>query len=72
MRVTVVLKSKHQISLGKASQGLERRRTYVNEHDALDRPSHAALLILSLETLDPSSDAGILLWLGLLLPNRRP
>ena len=39
----------------------------MNEHDALDRPAHAALLILALEALDPGGDTCVLLWLGLLL-----
>lgn len=42
-------------------------RTHVHEQDALDRPPHARLLVLSLQSLDPSCNAGILFWLSFLL-----
>lgn len=42
-------------------------RTHVHEQDALDRPPHARLLVLSLQSLDPSCNAGVLFWLSFLL-----
>lgn len=42
-------------------------RTHVHEQDALDRAPHARLLVLSLQSLDPSCNAGVLFWLSFLL-----
>jgi hypothetical protein len=39
----------------------------VDEHDALNCPAHAVLLVLALQALDPGGDAGVLLRLSLLL-----